>query len=348
MAIRNWYLTLNFDSGIESVKFNYGSNEHVFATSGEEYTVGYEPDSAVYLTATMKEGYSLDTMVNDGGVTIGTVNNNVVTIPLVESGFNYTWIMSSKQSGVGSTMKFKHFYDAGLQGTGTIKFRHYSQTEPSSGVTLEAGTYQFIESPTFPANEIDVYFDGLMWTLTSTNTYGTQINFSEILIDPSNVIQIYATDESKAGITYGESEWSYGSTPFFTTDTAKLRTITLEADQQVSPEFYKWAITDGNLVKQGGVTGHTLTFTGVTVTVDGVAVTSPYTLTQNCTIVATANTANYEVVVTAGSIEHHTDVDGDTLSLADTDINITEASVGGTKMNNITINYTTGGGGGSN
>ena len=33
----------------------------------------------------------------------------------------------------GSTMNFKHFYDAGLQGSGTIKFRHYSQTEPSSG-----------------------------------------------------------------------------------------------------------------------------------------------------------------------------------------------------------------------
>lgn len=32
-------------------------------------------------------------------------------------------------------MKFKHFYDAGLQGTGTYKFRHYSQQEPSSGET---------------------------------------------------------------------------------------------------------------------------------------------------------------------------------------------------------------------
>lgn len=27
------------------------------------------------------------------------------------------------------------------------------------------------------------------------------------------------------------------------------KTITLSTDQQVSPEFYKWAITDGNLVK---------------------------------------------------------------------------------------------------
>lgn len=83
-----------------------------------------------------------------------------------------------------------------------------------------------------------------------------------------------------------------------------------------------------------------MTFSGVTVTVDGTSVTSPYTLTQNCTIVATANNAIYEVVVTVGSVEHHTDTDGDTLSLTNTDINITESNAGGTKMNYVTINYT--------
>lgn len=88
------------------------------------------------------------------------------------------------------------------------------------------------------------------------------------------------------------------------------------------------------------VTGHTLMFSGVTVKVDGTSVTSPYTLTQNCTIVATAKNAFYEVVVTAGSVEHHTDVDGNTLSLTNTDISITENNVTATKMNNVTINYT--------
>ena len=90
----------------------------------------------------------------------------------------------------------------------------------------------------------------------------------------------------------------------------------------------------------GGVTEHTLTFNDVTVTVDGTSVTSPYTLTKDCTIVATTNTSNYEVVVTAGSVEHHTDTDGNTLSLISTDINIVEANVGATKMSAITINYT--------
>lgn len=38
----------------------------------------------------------------------------------------------------------------------------------------------------------------------------------------------------------------------------------------------------------GGVTEHTLTFSDVTVTVDGASVTSPYALTKDCTIVAAA------------------------------------------------------------
>lgn len=33
------------------------------------------------------------------------------------------------------TLTFKHFYDAGTIGSGTVKFRHYSQQEPSSGET---------------------------------------------------------------------------------------------------------------------------------------------------------------------------------------------------------------------
>lgn len=44
------------------------------------------------------------------------------------------FVLKYTESG-GSTLTFKHFFDAGLQGTGTYKFRHYSQQEPSSGET---------------------------------------------------------------------------------------------------------------------------------------------------------------------------------------------------------------------
>lgn len=55
------------------------------------------------------------------------------------------------------TLTFKHFYDAGTIGSGTYKFRHYSQQEPSSGETwvlnetLNNQSYG-IESITFSSN----------------------------------------------------------------------------------------------------------------------------------------------------------------------------------------------------
>lgn len=213
-------------------------------------------------------------------------------------------------------MNFKHFYDAGLQGSGTYKFRHYSQTEPSSGETW-------------------VLNQSLSATLAQTRVDFTSNN--------ENFIYITRSGGPLGSLTYGKADFSvvYANTEDNWTDEA-YRTITFD-EPVTDTTLLTWLQANGT--KQGEVTEHTLTFTGVTVTIDGTPVTSPYTLNKNCTIVATANTANYEVVVTAGSIEHHTDVDGDTLTLADTDINIVEASVGGTKMNNITINYTTGGGG---
>ena len=40
-----------------------------------------------------------------------------------------------------------------------------------------------------------------------------------------------------------------GETFYAYTNSAKLRTIVITTDQTVSDELYKWAITDGNLVK---------------------------------------------------------------------------------------------------
>lgn len=48
-----------------------------------------------------------------------------------------TWLQANgtKQSTPQPTLTFKHFFDAGTIGSGTVKFRHYSQQEPSSGET---------------------------------------------------------------------------------------------------------------------------------------------------------------------------------------------------------------------
>lgn len=46
----------------------------------------------------------------------------------------YNWFMTNTVSAT-PTLTFKHFFNAGTIGTGTYKFRHYSQQEPSSGET---------------------------------------------------------------------------------------------------------------------------------------------------------------------------------------------------------------------
>lgn len=95
---------------------------------------------------------------------------------------------------------------------------------------LEAGTYKFIEKPVFGNLLEETAYE---FSFTSNNS-----NF------------IY--------VKYGET--GSGRTGFmFDTTTVYVRgawvnqayrTITIETDTQVSDDFYNWAITDGNLIKQ--------------------------------------------------------------------------------------------------
>lgn len=52
------------------------------------------------------------------------------------------------------TLTFKHFFDSGTIGSGTVKFRHYSQQEPSTGETwvLNENAYKATNNFTYTAN----------------------------------------------------------------------------------------------------------------------------------------------------------------------------------------------------
>lgn len=64
-------------------------------------------------------------------------------------------------------MNYKHYYDAGTQGSGTIKFRHYSATEPlprlatPTNVTVDGTTVSWdnVEN----ATSYDVYVGGTLY-----------------------------------------------------------------------------------------------------------------------------------------------------------------------------------------
>lgn len=92
-------------------------------------------------------------------------------------------------------MNFKHFYDAGTIGTGTIKFRHYSQTEPSSGETwvlndtLTGSTLEDITVPTFVSNGHT--FQYLTW---NNETYVIKLTYID-REDRDNDVTVYYGDD---------------------------------------------------------------------------------------------------------------------------------------------------------
>lgn len=74
---------------------------------------------------------------------------------------------------------FKHFYDAGTIGSGTVKFRHYSQQEPSTGAPKVSIKYTDNYVSGYIAYSLD---NGATWsdyitTQTTLLTDVTQIKF---------------------------------------------------------------------------------------------------------------------------------------------------------------------------
>lgn len=181
-----------------------------------------------------------------------------VTFATPPTGDLLTWLQANgtKQSTPQPTLTFKHFYDAGTIGTGTVKFRHYSQQEPSSGNVIKAGTYQFIEEPNIPiGTNIDENLTATINTLIDEDVYGNQRTTTGIAVYRSNPAEmegiVIYNEEPYYYILLPECEYDNedGEMFFAKTDSSKLRTIVIAADQTVSNELYKWAITDGNLVK---------------------------------------------------------------------------------------------------
>lgn len=90
-----------------------------------------------------------------------------VTFATPPTGDLLTWLQANgtKQSAPTPTLTFKHFYDAGTIGSGTVKFRHYSQTEPlpqlatPQNVTADGTTVSWDEVEN--ATSYEIYADGV-------------------------------------------------------------------------------------------------------------------------------------------------------------------------------------------
>lgn len=99
--------------------------------------------------------------------------------------------------------------------------------------TLAAGTYKWVDDPAKPSTNVSATFDFL--DVNENSYFG--MRYVSGALD-------YFTNSSGSSFetVYDWHKNIWGNDSY--------RTITLLADQQVSAEFYEWAIGEGNLVKQ--------------------------------------------------------------------------------------------------
>lgn len=130
-----------------------------------------------------------------------------------------------------------------------------SFTKGSTTVTLSAGTYRFNETLNIAeGTDMEQNITGKMNTLTANNTYGTMKTFIAIGVNHTGtgVSAVNILDEAQENALIYDGDWQYLNSDvgenLTTTDTTKLRTITIETDQQVSQEFKTWFTANTNVV----------------------------------------------------------------------------------------------------
>lgn len=102
----------------------------------------------------------------------------------------------------------------------------------STGVTLEAGTYKWKDTLAAPTSNLGTI--NMQFVDSASNNYiGIIVSTSTMQYSISDVTN--------------EKAYSISADNWFSDD---FKTITTSTDQTVSQEFYDWAITGGNLVKQ--------------------------------------------------------------------------------------------------
>ena len=215
--------TINFDTGIEKVEYSTSFNQ--FPT-GEATTSGQTVASPTdfYVRPIFKQGYELDS------TNVAPTGTNGIYTCLKDGVFIKNVTFTSKQSTPQPTLIFKHFFDAGTIGSGTVKFRHYLQQEPSSGET---------------------------WVLNETYNGSTTASYD---------VNFTSNGESFAKLSYGDRpRWfiKYGETNVYFNGTwtnAAYRTITFAT--LPTGDLLTWLQANGT--KQGGVTLINFTIDGTT------------------------------------------------------------------------------------
>ena len=224
-------------------------------------------DTVYDITTTVTNGtYSGDTTITDTATVTITANSGY-TLPdtVTVTGASQSW---NKETGTLTL----------TNPTGAVTV---SAACVAASYTLEAGTYKWVDGPDmYSAPSIDsmsINFIGC--TMTADDVYGDDADYIFMSFEPETddtYGDLFMTRfDEEASISFSE-RWTYNE-QFVASNTDKLRTIIIETPQTVSAEFYEWAITGGNLVKQEGETwvlNETLTAESLN---DGGAITISFT-----------------------------------------------------------------------
>lgn len=227
----------------------------------------YNPTGAVAACAVaVAKSYAITATVTNGTATGANVIHTGETVALtIAANTGYNLPDTVTVTGASQTWNKE---------TGTLTLSNPTGAVTVSAVcvaasyTLEAGTYKWVDNPSDPGVTIKQTFNSGVtgYVLTSNNTYSSA-QFDILYIqrrDPSdtgftNSIYIpfsgyHFTYYHYAGNWIGTWTCGNGDEDYTATDTNKLRTIIVKSNQTVSADFYNWAITGGNLVKQTGET----------------------------------------------------------------------------------------------
>ena len=238
-------IMINFDSGIEKVEMDYGSNSVTHTESGYGDTLDYEPGNDIVLTATLKTGYSLKDAVitkTDVGTITGTISGNIVTIPESDIQWNSSFAVNlitqgevpRKSYDLSTSAKWATLTAGNHNVQIVAKASGYRDSEKSAAVTvnktiISAGTYKFNDTISAPASGSATAFIHFKVNDTSYNS-----------ISATSLVSVMYT------ATLGEGLTVYNNTDKWAAVDTANQIITITADKEVSYKFYEWFMANAS------------------------------------------------------------------------------------------------------
>lgn len=321
-------ITINFDDNITQVDYN--ERQVIWTTSGESQS---NFDWSGEFTCALNEGYIIDTITTSSDITITNKTNTTfyITTENVSAGI-ITITSKSNVSKVSIDLTTLTGWDNVTSGEHTIqvvaKASSYLDSEKSTPITFTKASTTTGETWVLKSSGMVAPSNTIDETINFTNLIGTA--FTRINIEPEGKgvgIDYYNGSNITYAVTGGDGVTGDNATlTFETAPTGALLT---------------WLQANGT--KQGGLTAtaHTLTITDqysydTAITVNGNAVTSPYTL-QNGDVIKVPTLTKTTINGTSYST-----FDESTLNISGEDIIVSRSGAEKTTepVPYITINYT--------